>query len=325
MIRDRRPVRRVRRNDAGTVPTVHAATTETSDRERRALLFDGDLFAYTPRPSTLALCDFVHKVLFAHLGEDPPTAHLHLSETQFAAALAAAQDELASDPTASRLVGDIVVDLGCDPETTYVGGQTVSAVTSQDYLARGTGERRHPHRDTWYAASASQLNWTIPLYEEESTASIAFHPHYWDRRVTNSSGSFDYRTWARQPPPAGADARGRNQGVHGPRALEIMNLSPEISIACPAGGLIVFSGAQLYSVVPNDTSKTQFSARFCSVNESDLREGRGAVNHDAHASGTTLSSFVSCRDHTPIPGALVWRDLVRRGLARGLRTYGGPR
>ena len=60
-------------------------------------------------------------------------------------------------------------------------------VTSDGYLTSGVGYAHHPHRDTWYSAPMTQINWWLPIYEIETEQSMAFHPHYWDKPIKNGS------------------------------------------------------------------------------------------------------------------------------------------
>ena len=43
-----------------------------------------------------------------------------------------------------------------------------------------------------------QLNWWLPVYEITPDNAMAFHPHYWERPIKNSSDEFNYRTGNRQ-------------------------------------------------------------------------------------------------------------------------------
>src|ERR1041384_4527208 len=44
-----------------------------------------------------------------------------------------------------------------------------------------------------------------------------------------------------------------------PKATQPMELDPQIRLIIPAGGIILFSGAQMHSSVPNTSGKTRFS------------------------------------------------------------------
>ena len=294
---------------ARLVPIVHAFTDhQVPDRDRRRSLFAGDLFVYNPRPSTLALAAAARALLEQVLGPDPAFAQQRCSEPEFSALFNAAARNLSQ--IVLQLAGAVAVDLGCDAATTFVGAPSLVATTGMGFLAHGLGVPQHPHRDTWYAATLCQLNWWVPVYDLGDSASLAFHPVYWRVPVRNTSASFVFDDWyerhrmGRAAPPAELSDQ--------PRALDPIELTPEIRISCPAGGVILSSVAQLYSVVPNETVRIHFGVHFKTLSYSDLALGHGATNLDAEAQGTSLSTFVRCSDFTPIPDELT-RLHVRGG------------
>ena len=50
-----------------------------------------------------------------------------------------------------------------------------------------------------------------------------------------------------------------------PRATEPMELDPQVRLICPVGGVILFSGQQMHSSVPNTSGVTRFSIDFRTV------------------------------------------------------------
>ena len=282
---------------------------EVSDWERRRLLFAGNLFVYGPQAGAGLIAVAAQDVLEEVLGPNAIWAQQRIGEVEFAGKFAAAARRLSHIlPEVARA---LVTDFRCDPDTTYVGAPSVVATTGVGFIAHGLGVRQHPHRDTWYAAPTCQLNWWMPLYDLDASASFAFHPLYWDVPVHNSSSDFDYDTWLAESRVGHGDPSLADPLAQ-PRPLDPIELTPEIRVSCPAGGVVISSAAQLYSSVPNEASKTNFSLHFCSVNESDLITGRGAANLDAEASGSSLSSFVRCSNLAPLPHELVEHELRRR-------------
>jgi len=298
----------VRRRFSATVPIVLSLIdAEIPDVDRRVSLFSGNVFVYSPRPTTRALCASAHSILGRVFGPQPVHAQQRLSEAPFSSLFLEATGQLAE--VIPELASAVVVDFDCDPNSTFVGGATISATTGLGFLAHGLGVPQHPHRDTWYAAAACQLNWWLPLFDLDSSASFAFHPSYWDTPVHNNSGEFRFDDWVDSTRQVAAMPT--EEWLSHPRPLEPIDLHPEIRICCPAGGVVISSVAQLYSAVPNETSKTHFSVHFQTVSERDLEAGRGAVNLDASPHGTSLSSFVRCSDLSPIPAELIARYLER--------------
>jgi hypothetical protein len=68
--------------------------------------------------------------------------------------------------------------------------------------------------------------------------------------------------------------------------------------------MMVFSGNQLHSSVPNSSGRTRFSIDFRVVDIDDVAAGRGSVNVDSECSGTTLRDFVRASDLAPMPEEL---------------------
>jgi hypothetical protein len=298
------------------MPIVYATPeSDFTDDERRSSVFTGDFFVYSPRPTTLALCDYAREILEQMLGFEPWWAQQRMSEHEFLTLFRVALRNFSRREAAMKLVSSLLLDLGCEGNQTYLSSPELTAITGQGFLAHGIGGPRHPHRDTWFAASTSQLHWWISLYDDDATSSIAFHPRYWDWPIENSSVDFDYELWQ----SAQLTGEVRPEATVGqPRPLETVALDPEIRIATPPGGLIMFSSAQLYSILPNDSLKTHFAIHFQTVNETDLIKGIGAANIDAEARGTSLASFVKCDDLSPI-----WPELIQN--ARRRRPQPSPR
>jgi len=73
----------------------------------------------------------------------------------------------------------------------------------------------------------------------------------------------------------------------------------------PPGGIIVFSGAQLHSTVPNTTNTVRWSIDFRTVNIDDVVEKRGAPNTDSASTGTSLRDFLRVADFAPLPEDVV--------------------
>lgn len=289
--------------------TVHSLVDdEVPDLDRRLSVFSGDLFVYGPRPGSLAFRAAVDRVVEQMLGTEPARAQGRLSEAEFTVLYRAAVRGIRH--VVPELAAAMLIELGCDPATTYMAPPSLTVVTGGGFLAHGLGDPLHPHRDTWYGASPSQLNWCVPLYDLDDGACTAFHPRYFDVALTNSSEAFDYEDWSQ------ARRAGRAHGVAfylaQPRVLEPIDLVPEIRVRCPAGAVILSSAAHLCSAVPNETLKTWFCAMFQTVSESDLMSGTGAANLDAEPQGTALHRFVRCSDAAPIRSELVQRDMALR-------------
>lgn len=289
--------------------TVHSLVDdEVNDQDRRLSVFSGDLFVYAPGPGSLALRSAVGHIAEQALGAEPSRAQGYLSEAEFLVLYRATLRAIRH--AVPDLAAALVVELGCDPMTTYMAPPSLSVVTGGGFLAGGVGVPLHPHRDTWYGAPPAQVNWWVPMYDLDDGACAAFHPRYFDVALANSSEAFDYEEWR------GARRAGRAHhlmySLTLPRVLEPIDLTPEVRIRCPAGGVVMSSAAHLRSSVPNETLRTRFCAIFQTVNEADLEDEVGAPNLDAEPQGSALQRFTRCSDGSPIPSELVKRELASR-------------
>src|SRR5262245_31134413 len=122
-----------------------------TDDVRRERLYEGDLFIYSPRASTLALTEFAAQMArdaFAPL--DPELAQFEMAVEDYATLLAELKPRFIHHPESKRLIQEMLIDLGCDPELTYFDVPRMRTSTSNDYLTTGIAFAFHPHRDTWY-------------------------------------------------------------------------------------------------------------------------------------------------------------------------------
>jgi len=51
-----------------------------------------------------------------------------------------------------RLIIEMLIDLGCDPEKVYLDLPRMRTSTAQGYLTTGIAYAFHPPRDAWYSA-----------------------------------------------------------------------------------------------------------------------------------------------------------------------------
>jgi hypothetical protein len=279
---------------------------QCSDEQRRRLLFEGQLFAYSPRKSTLEFIKFAKTLIeeaFAPL--DPETAQYQLSVEQFAAILIKLKPGFIHHPESKRLIQNIFEEMGCDLEKTYFDVPKMRSSTSDNYLTTGIAYAWHPHRDTWYSAPPCQINWWIPIYDIQSDNAMAFHPQYWNRPVKNSSKGYNYYLWNQQ-----------NRGEHVgkflkedprplPKPTEPLELDPQVRLIVPSGGIIMFSGAQVHSSVPNTSGKTRFSIDFRVVHLDDVEGKKGAPIVDEECTGTTMRDYLRGTDFDHIPDNLI--------------------
>jgi hypothetical protein len=286
--------------------TVYVGSN-VNEEVRRQRLYSGQLFVISPRPATVALCEFAKAMIQEAFGAiDPLKAQYEMPVEQYVAIVSPLKPKFIHHPETKKLLRELVADCGCDLNDTYVDVPRLRMVTSHGYLTAGVGYAHHLHRDTWYSAPMAQLNWWLPIYDFESESSMAFHPAYWSKGVKNGSSEFNYYEWnseGRKNAAQHIKSDTRKQ----PKPQEDLELDPQIRLVVPPGGVILFSAAQMHSTVPNTSGRARYSIDFRTVNAADMRKGMAAPNVDSHPVGTSLRDFVRGNDGSPMP-----KDVVQK-------------
>jgi len=276
-----------------------------SDDIRRRRLYEGQLFVYGPRRSSLALCAFARELseeAFAPL--DPRQAQHHLPVERFAAILAALKPRFIHHAKSKQLIQQLLSEMACDLEKTYFDVPRLRTSTDGGYLTSGISYAFHPHRDTWYSAPFCQINWWLPVYDVQAENVMAFHPRYWTQPVKNGSSDYNYQEWNRTSRLIAAQQIGVDTRKQ-PRPEEPMELNPQIRVLCPVGGVLLFSAAHMHSTVPNTSGYTRFSIDFRTVHIDDVVQRSGAPNIDSDCTGTCMGDYLRGTDLMPVPPEIV--------------------
>lgn len=276
------------------------------DDERRNAIYQGQLFVYSARDSVLGFARFARQLVeeaFAPL--DPVTAQYDLPVERFAEILGQLKPSFIHHPESKQHLRSILADFGCDPEKTYFDVPRLRSSTSDDYLTSGIAYAWHPHRDTWYSAPPCQINFWMPVYEIEVGNTMAFHPAYWNRNVPNNSNQYNYYVWNQAHRGAAVAKMIKEDPRPLPRATAPIDLDSQLRLLCPVGGMIIFSGAQMHSSVPNATGKTRYSIDFRTVHIEDARQRRGAPRGDEQCTGTTMRDYLRSTDLSLLPDDVV--------------------
>jgi hypothetical protein len=288
------------------MPTIYLDPALSED-ERRRRLYGGDLMAYSPVPASTGLAELARNLSEAAFApHHPPVAQENMEPARYVEILAELKPTFIHHPQAKRLIGAMLAELGCDPEKTYFDVPRLRTMAHGEYLKAGLAYQFHAHRDTWFSAPHQQLNWWLPVYPVESRNCMAFHPHYFDTPIRNSSAGYDYEEWSKTGRKEAAKQVTKETRKQ-PQAEEPLELEPDLRVVTPPGGLIVFSAAQLHSTVPNTTDRTRFSIDFRTVNVDDLVDGIAAPNIDSECTGTTLRDFLRASDLEPLPEDVIAR------------------
>ena len=275
------------------------------DEARRQHLYQGNLFAFSPRPSTRALIEFAQGMIEeAFFPRNPQTAQFEMPVEEFAAVLSTLKPRFIHHPRSKRLLSAILTEFGCDLSKTYFDVPNMRSMAHGDYLKAGIALPFDLHRDSWFASPLCQQNWWIPIYEIGPDDAMAFHPHYWSQAVRNGSSEYNQYAWnlgARKEAATFVKSDPRKI----PKPEQPVDVDPQIRLIPQAGGAIMFSGAQMHSTVPNTARRTRFSIDFRTVHLDDLINMTGAPNVDSAPSGTTLWELMRADDYSRIDESII--------------------
>lgn len=275
--------------------------TPINDDDRRKLIYQGQLFVYSPIPSSLAFCALAQEMIRDAFGSlDPETAQYHMPAEEYAAILAELKPKFIHHPKSKDCIQGILRELSCDLSKTYFDVPRMRTATSDKYLTAGIAYAFHPHRDTWYSAPFNQVNWWIPIFPIVPENAMAFHPSYYSHAVRNGSAGYNYYDWNRDSRKTAAQHI-KTDTRKQPRPEEPMELDPQIRLIPPPGGIIIFSAAQMHSTVPNTSGRTRFSIDFRTVQIDDVLAKRGAPNVDSACTGTTMRDYLRGTDLAHVP------------------------
>lgn len=294
--------------------------SNVNDDIRRERLYNGHLYVHSPKPAMLKLVQHARSMIEAAFkGIDPQKAQYHMPVEKYVEICAPLKPQFIHHPDTKKILQQIVTEYGCDPQTTYIDVPRLRMVTSDGYLTSGVGYAHHPHRDTWYSAPMTQINWWLPIYDIETEQSMAFHPHYWDKAIKNGSHEFNYYEWnstGRKDAAKQIKADTRKQ----PKPEEPLELEPSLRFVMPAGGSVLFSAAHLHSTVPNTSGKARYSIDFRTVNLKEVKTRGGAKNIDSHCTGTSLRDFMKGTDLSRIEESIV-AQYDDTPTAEGVRVF----
>jgi hypothetical protein len=271
------------------------------EAKRRQELFQGSLFIYSPSPKAVELCEFAREMVEKVFSPfDPREIQKHMPVERCVEILAELKPKFIHHPKCKELIRGLLAERGCDPDKTYFDVPRLRTAFPTDYLSSGIAYAFHPHRDSWYAAPLSQINWWIPVYDFSPENGMAFHPRYWDEKVPNNSDTYNYYRWNRDSRKSAAQhvrADTREQ----PRPQGDLRPDPQVRLVTRVGGPLLFSAAQLHSTVPNTSGMTRFSIDFRTVHLDDVWNQIGARNVDSASTGTSLRDFIRGSDCSELP------------------------
>jgi hypothetical protein len=296
--------------------------SDMSDAKRRERLYAGDLFIYSPTPNSVGFCKFAQKFIQQHFaGLDPELAQHEMSVKNYVDVLKVLKPKFIHHQESKDFVRGTLGDLKADLDNTYFDVPRLRSSTSDEFLTTGIAYAWHPHRDTWYSAPATQINYWMPVYGLMAENTVAFHTMYFSKIVANDSNKYNYYEWNKKYRSTAASQTSTDSRPLPAPTVDVETDS-QIKIVCPVGGVVIFSGAQLHSSVPNTSGRTRFSIDFRAVNTVDIEAGIGAPTQDVKCTGSNIRDFVSARNLDGMPQRII--DLFADGTEdRGDLEYMG--
>ena len=267
---------------------------DVDGRQLRDDLYSGGLVVLTRLRAVADLVTYTKAELVKLFDPyHPEEAHLHIEPDEMAKLLGRWKPSFIHSDEANELVRQIIVQAGFDPTETHYDVPKPRTSFPQGHLTTGIAFAFPWHRDTWYSAPSQQINWWMAIYPVSSQNAMSFDTANFARPVPNSSDSFDYYqantdrlTVAGQ---VGKDVRAR------PRAIENVASTDTIILPNP-GSILLFSGANLHTSIPNTTSRARYSIDFRTVDAADVIAGKGAPMSDVECTGTAIRDFMNVSD-----------------------------
>ena len=272
-------------------------------QELRQRLYSGDLVILT----RLRMLEQFVEYMRAELTElfaphDPEHVHEHIEPAEMAKILGAWKPRWIHAERSRELVRAIIAEAGFEPEFTHYDVPKPRTSFPTGHLTTGIAFAFPWHRDVWYSAPAQQINWWLPVFPVRETNAMSFDLASFARQVPNTSGDFDYYE---------NNARRRNTaksvGNESQARPSAINHTPGVDvIPLPAPGeVLLFSGAQLHTSIPNSSGLARYSVDFRTVDVRDLIAGQGAPLVDARCTGTAIRDFISIKDESNFDEDLV--------------------
>ena len=275
--------------------------SKMDDARRREELYRGSVFVYSPSRSSLKFCEFARELIEAAFHPyDPRKVQESMPVERCVEILAELKPRFIHHPRSKELIQGLLAERGCELGKTYFDVPRLRTAFPSDYLSSGIAYAFHPHRDTWYSAPFSQVNWWLPIYEISPDNSMAFHPRYWNEVVPNNSHTYNYYEWNRSSRQNAAQHVKVDARVQ-PRPQVPLEPDPQVRVVADVGSVTLFSAAQLHSTVPNTCGLTRYSIDFRTVNLDDVWNKCGAPNIDSAATGTTMWDYIRGTDLTRLP------------------------
>jgi hypothetical protein len=287
--------------------------------ELRQRLYSGDLVVLTRLRALSEFVDYMRGELtdlFAP--HDPEHVHEHVEPAEMAKILGEWKPRWIHAERSRDLVRAIITEAGFGAEYTHYDVPKPRTSFPMGHLTTGIAFAFPWHRDVWYSAPAQQINWWLPVFPVRETNAMSFDLSGFGRAVPNTSGGFDYYAnnahRVNTAKSVGKESQSRPGAVDHTADVEVIPL--------PAPGqVLLFSGAQLHTSIPNTSGLARYSVDFRTVDTRDLQSGRGAPLPDVYCTGTAIRDFVSVKDESAFDEEFV-RSLYGAPPADAMLVFG---
>jgi hypothetical protein len=288
--------------------------------ELRQRLYSGDLVVLTRLRALSEFIDYLRGELtdlFAP--HDPEHVHEHIQPAEMARILGEWKPRWIHAERSRDLVRAIITEAGFGAEYTHYDVPKPRTSFPMGHLTTGIAFAFPWHRDVWYSAPAQQINWWLPAFPVRETNAMSFDLSGFGRAVPNTSDGFDYYAnnthRVNTAKSVGKETQSRPGAVDHAAELEVIPL--------PAPGqVLLFSGAQLHTSIPNTSGRARYSVDFRTVDTRDLQSGRGAPLPDVYCTGTSIRDFVSVKDESAFDEEFV-RSLYGAPPKDAMLVFGG--
>lgn len=235
---------------------------------------------------------------------DPEQAHEHFEPAEMAKMLGVWKPSFIHSDLSRKLVREIIQEAGMPAEQTHYDVPKPRTSFPAGHLTTGIAFAFPWHRDVWYSAPAQQINWWLPVFPVREDNAMAFDLAKFGQPVPNDSAGFDYYENNAGRRTTAAQVTRERQARPGAREH---SAGQELIVLPAPGEVLLFSGAQLHTSIPNSSGRARYSVDFRTVDGPDLEADRGAPIVDAQCTGTAIRDFRSVADESSFDEDLVVR------------------
>jgi hypothetical protein len=262
--------------------------------ELRQTLYAGNLIILTRLQAVSEFVEHTREQLTELFSpHDPEQAHKYFEPAEMARMLGGWKPRFIHSDMSKKLVSAIIQEAGFPAEQTHYDLPKPRTSFPMGHLTTGVAFAFPWHRDAWYSAPAQQVNWWLPIFPVRDDNSMAFDLQSFGQAVPNNSEDFDYyQNNARRLTTASQVTK---ESQARPGAIDHKPAHELVVLPAP-GAVLLFSGAQLHTSIPNSSGRSRYSVDFRTVDARDLLAGQGAPLVDVRCTGTAIRDFRNIAD-----------------------------